>query len=81
MIAVEELELIREFESDSNWLRANREKIREEYVSKFVAVQNRKVIGANKNLKALVKQLKKEGINTATTVIKYMPEKDVTVIY
>ena len=72
---------LKSFENDSRWLRKNKNELRKEYKNQFVAVKDKDVIAAGADLKKLMQKLRKEGIDTASIVIEFIPEKPVRVIY
>ncbi|MFA4820087.1 MAG: DUF5678 domain-containing protein [Candidatus Aenigmatarchaeota archaeon] len=76
-----ELQLIKQFEADSNWLKTNKDELREEYTNKFVAVKDEHVAGSNSDLKVLIKELKKNKINPAFVVIEFITKDRIITIY
>ncbi len=76
-----EIQLIKNFEMDSMWLKTHIDSIRSKFKNSFVAVKDKKVILSGKDLDALIEELKKNGVETDSVVIEYVPEKDIRIIY
>lgn len=68
------------FLRDSKFINANRSVLREKYPDRYVAVQNEKVVGYNKNRKQLYYKLRKRGIDPRECVIELMETRRRTLI-
>jgi uncharacterized protein YecE (DUF72 family) len=62
--------------ANTEWLQGHIKALREKYTDKFVAVDNKKVIGSHEDLKSLVSSLKKEYTAIDTFAIEFIPKED-----
>jgi hypothetical protein len=76
----QELELLTRVENDRKWLDSQIESIREKHVNEFVAVKNSEIIASAKNLSELIRKLKGMKEDPSLLLIKFIPEKGVTLI-
>lgn len=76
-----ELNLIKQFEADAVWLKEHKDSLRKDYKNQFVAVKNEEVIAANPKLDAILKELENKGVDAATSVIEFISEKKIIMIY
>lgn len=75
------LELLDRFEADSDWLRSNKDKLRNEYANKFVAVLDGEVVDSNVDLEILIKDLKKKDVDPGLSVIEFISKERYVIIY
>lgn len=73
---IDELELLKHSEKDSNWLLRNYEKIREKHENKFVAVKDNEIIADGEDIKEIEDKLKKQNVDPKTTIVDFIPPKD-----
>ncbi len=60
------------FERNIEFFEKNREKWLEKYPRWWVAVQDQKLVGRNKNLQRLLKKLRADSVELASAYIKFM---------
>lgn len=75
-----ELQLLNSFENSNKWFNLNYKKIQIEHPNEFVAVSSEKIIGSGKNVEGLVQVLNSKGIDTASVLIEFIPEKGLKII-
>ncbi len=69
---INELDLLRAGRSDLSWLSENYAQILKSYDNQFVAVKDKEVIAASKNMDALLRELKRKKIDPATTLVQFV---------
>ena len=62
--------------ANTEWLQDHIKDLKEKHPDKFVAVDNKKVIGSHEDLKSLISSLKKEYTAIDTFAIEFIPRKD-----
>jgi len=62
--------------ANTEWLQGHIKELKEKHPDKFVAVDNKKVIGTHGDLKSLISSLKKEYPAIDTFAIEFIPKKD-----
>lgn len=67
-----ETDELKAFNRDIAWFQANYGKLRESYKAEYVAIQNRKVIGHDKNARALVRRLRNKGTDPSKLVVEFI---------
>ena len=69
----QELQMLEDFEKDSEWFYKNTEKLRKEgYIGKFVAIKNSKPIASDKNIDKVIKELDEQGENPSFIFIEFV---------
>lgn len=77
----QELQLLKEFERDSQWFHNNIDKLREQnFTGKFVAIANEEPIASDKNMDVVIKTLEKEDKNPAYIFIEFVYPKGFTLL-
>jgi len=66
--------------SDINWFYTNYETFKEEFRGKVIAINNQEVVINANNIEELKAKAKKQGIDLAKSVIKFIPKEDVILI-
>jgi len=66
--------------SDINWFYTNYETFKEEFRGKVIAINNQEVVINANNIEELKAKAKKQGIDLAQSVIKFIPKEDVILI-
>jgi len=79
-VTEEELKILKEFQKDTQWLIENYQKLKKEFVDRFVAIKNGKVIESDENLDKLIEKLQKKGEDASKTVIEFIPPEDMIII-
>jgi hypothetical protein len=74
-------ELIKKMEQNSNFVISNYSKLKDEYGNKFIAVDNGKIIGHEKNMKGLIEQLEREKIDLLSVFVRFIPSKGIEILY
>ena len=77
---MEGMAMLRTVEKDNEWLQRNFGKIQEQHPNKFVAVSERQVIADGESSEDVTKEVEKKGINPATILIEFIPEKGLILI-
>lgn len=77
---MEEIAMLKTAEKDNEWLQRNFEKVQEEHPNKFVAVSQGRVIADGKDSEDVVKEVEGKGVDPATTLIEFIPEKGLILI-
>ena len=78
----EELEDLREMESNGRWFDENLPALTKKYPERFVAVHRERVLAASRTLDGLFSTLRKPGVPRMNQVlVRYVPDKDTIVIY
>jgi len=72
----EEAKIMERFDRDSKWLAKNYEKLRTEYLEKFIAVKDNKVIAESESIQGLHKKLEEKGVDSRTILVDFMLSKD-----
>ncbi len=76
-----ELELLKEFESDSRWFHENIDMLRDEnFTGKFVAIKNAEPIASNKNIDFVIKSLEERGEDPSFVFIEFVYPKGFTLL-
>lgn len=70
-----------EFERAVEWFGLNSAAIHERYPKQFVAVKHGSVISHAADLTVLLNDLRKNNIDPAFTLVRFVPERGVTVIF
>ena len=70
-----QLELER-FTQDALWVEERREQLLETYRDRWIAVYNREVVGAARDLTRLLRQLQRKGISPAHAYRRYLTDKE-----
>lgn len=77
---MEGMAMLRTVEKDNEWLQRNFGKIQEQHPNKFVAVSKKQVIADGESSEDVTKEVEKKGINPATILIEFIPEKGLILI-
>ena len=77
----QELELLKDFESNSGWFYKNISIIRKDgFTGKFVAVKNKKVISSGDSVDLVISSLEDQGENPAYIFIEFVHPEGFTLI-
>jgi hypothetical protein len=69
----QEIQLLKNFEQDSEWFYNNIGKLREQgFVGKFVAIKNLKPIASDKQIDKVIKEIDKQGENPSFVFIEFV---------
>ena len=74
-MATEMLKGLKEFSSDMDWMDAKLDRLRKEYPNKYIAVNNRKIVGSDPNLQNLLRKLKRKKLNPGEIPVEFIAEK------
>jgi hypothetical protein len=77
---MEEMSMLETVAKDNEWLQSHFEKVQKEHPNKFVAVSRGRVIAAGDAAEDVIKKAEEKGINSATTLIEFIPEKGLILI-
>lgn len=77
---MEEMAMLRTVEEDNEWLQRNFGKIQEQHPNRFVAISEGQVIADGESSEDVMKEVEKKGINPATILIEFIPEKGLILI-
>ncbi len=81
MEQVQELQILSNFEKDSEWFHENINKLRKEgFTGKFVAIKNSKPIASGKDVEIVVSEVEKEGENPSFIFIEFVHPEGYTLI-
>lgn len=75
-----EMATLRAAEKDNRWIEKNFEKLQEEHPNRFVAVSRGRVLAEGKDSEKVVKQLERQGVEPATILVEFIPEKGLVLI-
>jgi hypothetical protein len=75
-----DLECLTALQHDHLYMQQNYEKLRKKYIDEFVAIRNKKIIAAHKDLDSLLRLLRSKKINPACTLIEFFPPKDLFLV-
>jgi hypothetical protein len=64
------------FRADALYVEEHREELLKQYPERWVAILDRRVVGAAKDVRRLVKQLERKGIPPEDTYCRYLTDKD-----
>ena len=64
------------FHADAEYFERHRQELLERYPERWVAVYNQEVVGSAKDIKRLVRQLERKGIQPGRTYREYLTEKE-----
>lgn len=77
----QELELLKDFERDSNWFYENINLIRKKgFTGKFVAVKNKRVTSSGDNIDLVISSLENNGENPSYIFIEFVHPEGFTLI-
>jgi len=77
----QELQLLNKFERDSKWFHENLNELREKnFIGKFVAISNEKLIASDKKIDIVIETIEKEGENPAYVFIEFVYPKEFTLL-
>ena len=68
------LENIRAFEDNIHWFKDNYSELKSKYRGQYVAIQNKAVVGSDKNSSVLLENLKRKSIDLTTLAIEFIDE-------
>lgn len=74
------LQLLNEYERDAKWFFRNYESLKKKFRGKYVLVKNKEVKAVANSMEELKRKAKKLNLNVATSVVKFIPKKDIVVI-
>jgi len=66
---------------DSEWFEQNRPAIETQYAEQYVAVKDRKIIAADKDVDVLIERLTGQGIDPALVLVTFVATKDLGIFY
>lgn len=72
---MKEMQLLKSFDDDTAWIEQNMEKLREKHLNEFIAVKGKKIVAFDKDFEVVLKKLKKHGIPSPNTIIRFVFEK------
>lgn len=64
------------YRADAEYFEQHRRELLRQYPDRWVAVYNQAVVGAAKDIKRLVRQLERKGIQPGRSYREYLTEKD-----
>lgn len=77
----QELQLLKNFEEDSEWFHENANQLRSEgFSKKFVAIKNKRVISSGEKIQTLIKQLERNGENPSYIFIEFIHPEGFTLV-
>ena len=68
-------EELRQFERNMKWFQENYEKLRQSYAGEYVAINNEKVVGHNKDVRLLIKHLRDKYGDIGAFVIEFVSKE------
>ncbi len=74
LVVENELEKLKKFNRDVEWFQNNYENLKKDYKGEYVAINNQKVIGHDKDLNILIKKLKEQNEDISSFVIEQIHE-------
>lgn len=74
-MANEQIEILKQFNSDSKWVSDNFNKLHAEYSGNYVAINKAKVIAKGKDIKDIVSKAEKLGVKVENIVVQFIPEE------
>jgi len=80
-MANQELKLLEDFEKNSRWFHKNIDELQKNnFVGKFVAIDNEKPIASNKDINIVIKTIEKDGKNPSLIFIEFVHPKGFTLL-
>ncbi|MEK6757584.1 MAG: DUF5678 domain-containing protein [Nanoarchaeota archaeon] len=77
----QELQMLSNFEKDSEWFHKNIDKLRREgFTKKFVAIKDSKPLASGKNVDVVIKEIEKKGDNPSFIFIEFVHPEGYTLI-
>jgi len=67
--------------SDINWFYTNYKTLKEDFRGKVIAINKQKVVIIADNIEELKAKAKEQGIDLRKSIIKFIPKKDVKIIF
>ena len=81
MMETQELELLKNFEEDSQWFHQNISQLRgQNLTNKFVAIKNKEPIASNEDVDVLIESLEKQKENPSILFIEFVHPEGFTLI-
>lgn len=71
---------LNEFEEDSRWFYENIGLLREKYNGKFVAIKNKNILAADKDINAVISVIAQKGENPAYIIIEFVYPEGVVIL-
>lgn len=66
------LKLLNETDNSLNFFSSNYNKLKEKYPDKFIAIKGKEVVSVGDNMKEIVKDLGKKGVDPSNVLIKFV---------
>ena len=66
------MQLLNEADSDLVWFKEHLEDLKESYDQEFVAIKNGRIVGSDKDVEKLLKELKKKKIDSKNVLIQFV---------
>jgi len=70
------LEVLEDFEEDSEWFHNNMDELRKKFLGKFVAIKNKEPIASDEDIEVVITQVLKQGENPSFVFIEFVYAKD-----
>lgn len=78
---MEEVQLLKRFNSDSEWFHENIKKLRENsFTGKFVAIKDSKPIASNENINSVLEELDRKGEDSSLLFVEFVHPEGFTLI-
>ena len=71
-----ESKILAKFEKSRQFLCNSYKTLSRKYADKFIAIDNGQVVAANKDLKQLLRILKRKGFSPSVVLVEYIPSKN-----
>lgn len=76
-----ELENLIDFQRDEEYFLNNLKKIKREYRGKYILIKDRKIVLSGKTFGEIERKAERQNIDLGTSVVEFVPEKDVVVLF
>ncbi|CEG13697.1 hypothetical protein MSIBF_A450003 [groundwater metagenome] len=75
-ITKEDKKAFRRMQEDEKFLEKNYDGLISEYPNKWIAILNKKIVGVNEDIDALLADMRKRGIDTSKALIEFLSTTD-----
>lgn len=77
----QELQILKEFEKDSEWFHKNIDKLRKDgFTQKFVAIKNSKPLASGEKIDSVINEIEKKGEDPSFIFIEFVHPEGYTLI-
>lgn len=78
---MDELKVLLDGQRDNKWLEENRPTLEKKYMDMYVAINDRRVLAAGKDVESVIRKVARQGVDPALVLITFLSSEDLGIFY